>query len=354
MEPWEVMISESQERMIAIVRPQMLEAVEAVLDRWELDARGDRRGHGYRSSAGALGRRGRRRDSRSAAHRRVPALRGRADAAPGARTARDRRRAAGGRRARRARRLARYPQPRVRVPPLRPARRLAHGSPAWPRCGGAPAAAVACGGSRSRSTARAASPDLDPFTGGALAALEAARNVACVGGEPIGFTDCLNFGNPEKPEIGWELAQAIDGIAAACEALDIPVVSGNVSLYNETNGRAIHPTPVVGAVGLVEDVRRVPKGWRAGDVLSPRSRRPSRSPGRSSRRGTARLGGTPPPLDLEAEARLVSLLWHRRTLGDARPRRVRGRARGVSRRGGARVGLRRGARSARRPRRAVR
>ena len=77
--------------------------------------------------------------------------------------------------------------------------------------------------------------------------LEAARNVACVGGEPIGLTDCLNFGNPEKPEIGWELAQAIDGIAAACDALGVPVVSGNVSLYNETNGRAIHPTPVVGA-----------------------------------------------------------------------------------------------------------
>ena len=108
---------------------------------------------------------------------------------------------------------------------------------------------------------------LDPFTGGALAVLEAARNVACVGGEPIGFTDCLNFGNPEKPEIGWELAEAIDGIAAACEALGAPVVSGNVSLYNETNGRAIHPTPVVGAVGLVEDVRRVPKGWREGDAV---------------------------------------------------------------------------------------
>jgi phosphoribosylformylglycinamidine synthase len=72
---------------------------------------------------------------------------------------------------------------------------------------------------------------LDPRTGGALAILEAARNVACAGGEPLGFTDCLNFGNPEKPEVGWELAEAIEGMALACEALGVPVVSGNVSLY---------------------------------------------------------------------------------------------------------------------------
>jgi phosphoribosylformylglycinamidine (FGAM) synthase-like enzyme len=95
--------------------------------------------------------------------------------------------------------------------------------------------------------------------------LDAARNVACAGGEPLALTDCLNFGNPEKPEIGWELGEAIDGIAEAAEALGIPVVSGNVSLYNETDGRAIPPTPVVGCVGLVEDVRRVPRGWATGD-----------------------------------------------------------------------------------------
>src|SRR5207244_9605990 len=76
---------------------------------------------------------------------------------------------------------------------------------------------------------------LDPWTGGALAVLEAARNVACAGGMPLAITDCLNFGNPEKPEIAWELAEAIAGIADACDALGIPVVSGNVSLYNETN-----------------------------------------------------------------------------------------------------------------------
>ena len=89
--------------------------------------------------------------------------------------------------------------------------------------------------------------------------LEAARNVACAGGRPLAVTDCLNFGNPEKPEVAWELAEAIEGMALACEALGIPVVSGNVSLYNETDGRAIWPTPVVGCVGLVADVRLVPR-----------------------------------------------------------------------------------------------
>ena len=150
---------------------------------------------------------------------------------------------------------------------------------------------------------------LDPFTGGALAALEAARNVACAGGEPIGFTDCLNFGNPEKPEIGWELAEAIDGIAAACHALDVPIVSGNVSLYNETNGRAIHPTPVVGAVGLVEDVRRVPKGWREGDVIFAAFASPLSLAGSEYQARYGEVGGTPAPLDLAAEARLISFLW---------------------------------------------
>jgi phosphoribosylformylglycinamidine synthase len=150
---------------------------------------------------------------------------------------------------------------------------------------------------------------LDPYTGGALAVLEAARNVACAGGEPLGFTDCLNFGNPEKPEIGWELSEAIDGIAAACEALGLPVVSGNVSLYNETNGRAIHPTPVVGAVGLVEDVRRVPTRWCDGDVVFVAEASPVSLAGSAYQAAYGELGGTPPPLDLLAEALLVEFLW---------------------------------------------
>jgi phosphoribosylformylglycinamidine (FGAM) synthase-like enzyme len=150
---------------------------------------------------------------------------------------------------------------------------------------------------------------LDPFLGGALAILEAARNVACAGGEPLGFTDCLNFGNPEKPEIAWELAEAIEGMAAACRALALPIVSGNVSLYNETNGRAIDPTPVVGAVGLVEDVRRVPKGWREGDVVFLARASDVSLAGSEYQARFGELGGAPPALDLDAEARLVSFLW---------------------------------------------
>ena len=98
---------------------------------------------------------------------------------------------------------------------------------------------------------------LDPFLGCQLAVAEAARNVACTGAQPIGATNCLNFGNPERPEIMWQLARAIEGMAAACRGLDIPVTGGNVSLYNETDGRAVLPTPVLGVVGIIEDASRV-------------------------------------------------------------------------------------------------
>ena len=150
---------------------------------------------------------------------------------------------------------------------------------------------------------------LDPFTGGALAVLESARNVACAGGEPIGFTDCLNFGNPEKPEVGWELAEAIEGLAQACEALGVPIVSGNVSLYNDTDGRSIDPTPVVGCVGLVPDVRRVPGKWREGDVILLAA---ASSPALAGSEYQARFGevsGRPATLDFPAEAALVEWLW---------------------------------------------
>ncbi len=94
---------------------------------------------------------------------------------------------------------------------------------------------------------------LDPYTGGAIAVSEAARNVVCTGAEPLAVTDCLNFGNPEKPEIYYQLEQAITGMAEACRVLGTPVISGNVSLYNETRGEAVYPTPVVGMLGLIED-----------------------------------------------------------------------------------------------------
>jgi phosphoribosylformylglycinamidine synthase len=308
MEPWEVMISESQERMIAIVRPQMLDAVEAVLDRWELEHAaigevtdsGELRAFWEDEVVGQIPARlltsecpryevaqSRREatpereiaDAPPAADALVellssPALRSREfvyrryDQLVGSRT-------------------VRRPGLDAAVLRLRPSMR---------------GLAVSLDG-QGRVTA------LDPFTGGALAALEAARNVACAGGEPIGLTDCLNFGNPEKPEIGWELAEAIDGIAAACEALDVPIVSGNVSLYNETNGRAIHPSPVVGAVGLVEDVRRVPRGWGDGDVVFAAFASPVSLAGSEYQARFGEVSGTPAPLDLAAEARLVSFLW---------------------------------------------
>jgi len=94
---------------------------------------------------------------------------------------------------------------------------------------------------------------LDPFEGGKQAVAEAARNVAAAGGRPAAITDCLNFGSPERPEIMWQFAEAIRGISEACVALGTPVVSGNVSFYNETEGRAIHPTPTVGMVGILDD-----------------------------------------------------------------------------------------------------
>jgi len=97
---------------------------------------------------------------------------------------------------------------------------------------------------------------LDPYTGGKIAVAEAARNVVCSGGEPLAITDCLCFGNPEKPEIYWQFRQAVEGISAACRALETPVTGGNVSFYNETKGEAIYPTPVIGMVGLLTDVSK--------------------------------------------------------------------------------------------------
>ena len=98
---------------------------------------------------------------------------------------------------------------------------------------------------------------LDPKVGGQIALAEAARNIVCSGAQPLAITDGLNFGNPEKPEIFWQIEQAADGIAEGCRVLNTPVISGNVSLYNETDGEAIYPTPVIGMVGLIKDLAHV-------------------------------------------------------------------------------------------------
>ncbi len=110
---------------------------------------------------------------------------------------------------------------------------------------------------------------LDPETGGKIAVSEAARNIICSGGLPLAVTDGLNFGSPDKPEIFWQLEKAVDGISAACRAFDLPVVSGNVSLYNETKGEAIYPTAIIGMVGLVEDLKDVTtvEFKNAGDLI---------------------------------------------------------------------------------------
>jgi phosphoribosylformylglycinamidine synthase len=110
----------------------------------------------------------------------------------------------------------------------------------------------------------------NPREGAKLIVAEAARNVVCVGARPIAITNCLNFASPERPEVMWSFSEVIDGMAEACRYLETPVVSGNVSFYNETEGRGILPTPVIGMVGLIEDVRRVvtPGFKKQGDVIA--------------------------------------------------------------------------------------
>jgi phosphoribosylformylglycinamidine synthase len=308
MEPWEVMISESQERMVAIVRPELVPAVQAVCDRWEL----------HHAAIGEVTETGELRafweDDVVGA---IPA-RYLTDECPRYTVERQPR-------------VASAEQPVTTAPPVGTALRELLCSDALRsrafvfrrydqlvqsrtvRRPGLDAAVL-----RLRPSYRglALSLDgqsriasLDPFTGGALAVLEAARNVACAGGRPLGFTDCLNLGNPEKPEIGWELAEVIEGMARACEALGVPIVSGNVSLYNDTNGRSIHPTPVVGCVGLVEDVRRVPRRWRERDVVVVAAASPVSLAGSEYQARYGAPSGVPPTLDLAAEAALVDWLW---------------------------------------------
>lgn len=308
LEPWEIMISESQERMVAVLRRDFLEAAEAVFEKWELHHAvigevtdtGDLRAFHGGEQMGAI--------TASFLTDECP----RYPVEPVPRVA--------------------APEPMLPEGPPRP-EVLVHllGSPnirsrAWiyerydqlvgsrtVRRPGLGAAVL-----RLRPSLRGLAISLDgpgrvarlaPRTGGALAVLEAARNVACSGGEPLGLTDCLNFGNPEKGEIAWELAEAIEGMALAAEALGVPVVSGNVSLYNETDGRPITPAPVVGCVGLVPDVRAVPGRWREGDAVIVAGAPALSFAGSEYQAAYGQTGGAAANLDLAAEVRLVEWLW---------------------------------------------
>jgi phosphoribosylformylglycinamidine synthase len=151
---------------------------------------------------------------------------------------------------------------------------------------------------------------LDPRQGTALVVAEAVMNLACVGARPLGLVNCLNFGNPEHPEVMWQLASSIDGMADACRVLDVPVVGGNVSLYNESRGRNIDPTPVVGVLGIVDQLTVRPPGVRLVDgstilVIGPEARSLSGSRWAWER---GHRSGPAPALSLDAHLEVAELV----------------------------------------------
>ncbi len=151
---------------------------------------------------------------------------------------------------------------------------------------------------------------LNPYDGARLALAEAYRNVATSGAKPMAVTDCLNFGSPEDPEVMWQFAESVRGLADACQELGIPVTGGNVSLYNQTGGVAIHPTPVVGVLGVFDDVaRRTPSGWREdGQAIYLLGTTRNELDGSEWANLRGHLGGRPPALDLDAEKTLAAIL----------------------------------------------
>jgi phosphoribosylformylglycinamidine synthase len=264
MEPFEIMISESQERMLCVVEPRLVDQVAAVCERWEVRA----------TVIGEVADTRRLRvfdgdeqvgdipveilvddcplydlepEAPSSPIYRAPSARLDADADPASTL------------------LALLASPSIasklwafeQYDPLvgsRTVRRPAQAEAAVLHLlndGGEGALAVSIEGNGRRVAC-------DPYVGAAEAVLECARNLACVGAEPLGLTNCLNFGNPEKPHIAWQLTRAVDGLADACRALGVPVVGGNVSLYNEAPDGPIYPTPVVGMVGKLPDPERAP------------------------------------------------------------------------------------------------
>lgn len=273
MEPWEIVISESQERMLAVVEPEKADEVLRVAERYELAAAvvGRVTGHGELRILD----RGEVAGSVSAAYLADAPVYER-DVVPPVRLEE-------------ARRLDLESLPRPDDYNSVLLSMLAHPNLCSRRAvyeqydhevgtntvvvPGADAAVMRIKGTllgfAATTDCRGRHCYLDPKGGGMAAVAEAYRNLSCVGAEPAALTDCLNFGNPEKPDAYYQLAACIEGMAEACEALGTPVVSGNVSLYNENEGEAVYPTPAVGMVGVFEDVRNraTPGIKRAGDAL---------------------------------------------------------------------------------------
>jgi phosphoribosylformylglycinamidine synthase II len=317
MEPFEILTSESQERMLAIVRPRDLDAVREVCARWGLAATrvGRLRGGGQ-----MFVRRG------GEVVARVPAG-ALADEGPQYRRPMER-----------PPWLARIREddPGAAGPPasLEDAFYTVLGSPgvASKRWAFEQYDSLVQGGTvvgpgtdaaviRLEGTIRAVAVStdgngryghLDPYLAGAHAVAEAARNVASVGARPLAVTNCLNFGNPERPEVMWAFAEAVRGIGDACRALGTPVTGGNVSFYNESGDSAVYPTPVVGMVGLLEDYRLLVRTGFLSGGLTVYVLGDTRAELGGSEYAEAVLGkvsGRPPRLDLDAEARLQGLLY---------------------------------------------
>ncbi|MDQ3753044.1 MAG: phosphoribosylformylglycinamidine synthase subunit PurL [Actinomycetota bacterium] len=315
MAPFEVMISESQERMLAVVEPSKLEAVLEVCHRWEVGA-------GVIGEVTSTGRLQVLSGGETVAD--IPSI-ALTDDAP----ALDRPRRRPDRRDEPDPVAFQAPTASLATTFLAMLSQPDIASKRWVweqydhmiglgtlQGPGADAAVIRLPGSAVDVAITVDGPGrfcrLDPYEGARLAVAEAARNVACTGARPVAVTNCLNFGSPEEPEVMWEFTEVIRGISDACRALGTPVTGGNVSFYNETDGRPIHPTPVIGMLGVLDPVQtQVGIGFRAaGDVILLLGATDDLDFGGSelAALGGGALSGRPPRLDLAAERSLHLLL----------------------------------------------